>query len=317
MRREANYFTIGLFIVAGFLLLAGALVTFGVGQLFKPKIYIETYVDGTVQGIDVGSPVKFRGVSVGKVTSVGFLFTEYPNMNDEGISNYVVLVLEIEKEIVPDMFHADIPELLDRAIKQGLCVKIEPQGITGMNYMEIDYEKFSRISDIKITWKPRHYFLPSAPGELTNLLDSVNNIMREVEELNLEGISDGTVALLENLNHAVTGAQLEKLSDEAQKLFATINTAVEQADVSKLSEEAQSLLIEISKSNAELKEILGNIEPASRLNADDIAASLANLRIISDNLRAVSGEVARDPSSMLFSRPPAPSKVMDPPNRKR
>ena len=40
--------------------------------------------------------------------------------------------------------------------------------------------------------------------------------------------------------------------------------------------------------------------------------NVANLRIISENLRAASAEVSRDPSKIIFSKPPKPSKVMDP-----
>jgi len=47
-------------------ILVSALLVFGGGQIFSPKITMETYIKGTVQGIDVGSPVKFRGSSSGK-----------------------------------------------------------------------------------------------------------------------------------------------------------------------------------------------------------------------------------------------------------
>lgn len=318
MSAQANYFRIGIFIIAGMLLLAGGLVFFGVGQFFKEKIYLETYVDATVQGIEVGSPVKFRGVNVGKVTNIGFLFTEYPHVDRSELVNYVVILIEIDKEIFPGMFdEEDMKGILDRAIGRGLRVQIEPQGITGLNYMEINYLEPSRFTPIKVTWKPNHFYLPYAPGELTSMLDSVNKMMREVENLNIQGIGKQTLALLENLNKAVDDAQLKKLSDDAQKLFADVAKAVEEAEIEELSAQTRELLAEVRKSNEELRSILGNVEPASRLNADDIAATLANLRIISENLRAASGEVSRDPSRLIFSRPPKPSSVMEPSNSKK
>ncbi|MDD5199414.1 MAG: MlaD family protein [Terrimicrobiaceae bacterium] len=312
--KEASYFRIGVFIIAGLLLLAGALIIFGIGQFFKEKIRIETYVDATVQGIEVGSPVKFRGVTVGKVSSIGFLFTEYPEVDRSTVANYVVILMELDKEIFPDMFKVDNLQVqLDRSIARGLRVQIEPQGITGLNYMEINYLDQSRFQPLKINWKPRNYFLPYAPGELTNLLDSVNKMMKEVENLNIKGISEDTQKLLKNLNDVVTGAQLEKLSADAQKLFGTVSKAVDDAKVKELSADTRALLNEVQKSNDQLRTILGNVEPASRLNADDIAATLANLRIISENLRAASAEISRDPSRIIFSKPPRPSKVMEPP----
>ncbi|MFY8216476.1 MAG: hypothetical protein ACOVMP_07730, partial [Chthoniobacterales bacterium] len=219
----------------------------------------------------------------------------------------------------PGMFTTDnLAEMLKRGVERGLRARIEPQGITGLNYIEVNYIDPVRFPPIEISWTPGYYYIPNAPGELTSLLDSVNNIMREIEELNVKGISDGTVALLENLNKAVTKADIEALSREAQKLFTQLSGAVEEANFGGLSTESRSLIAEIGRSNEELRKILSNIEPASRLNSDEIAASLANLKIITDNLRVVSGELSRDPSILLFSRPPKPASVFEakPPARK-
>lgn len=312
--KQASYFRIGLFIIAGLLLFAGGLVIFGVGQFFKEKITLETYVDATIQGIEIGSPVKFRGVTVGKVSNIGFLFTEYPEVDRLSVANYVVILMEIDKEIFPDMFKEEhLQELLDRQIKQGLRVQIEPQGITGLNYMEINYLPPDRFTPIKINWKPRNYFLPYAPGEITSMLDSINKMMKEVEGLNIKGISNGLQQLIGNVNEVVEKAQLEKLSADARSLFSTVSKAVDDAKLKELSADTRRLLAEVQKSNDQVRAILGNVEPASRLNADDIAATLANLRIISENLRAASADLARDPSKLIFSKPPKPSKVMESP----
>ncbi len=317
--KDARYFRIGVFIIVGLLLLAGGLVIFGLGQIFKEKISLETYVDSTVQGIEVGSPVKFRGVTVGRVSNIGFLFTEYPEVDRTSVVNYVVILMEIDKEIFPGMFDVeDFQELLDRGIKAGLRAQIEPQGITGLNYIEINYLDPSRFAPIKINWQPRHYFLPYAPGEITNMLDSLNRIMREIENLNIKGISDSTEELLANLNKVVTGAQIDKLSTDAQKLFQDVSRAIDEAQVKELSAETQALLRQVQRSNDQLRQVLANLEPASRLNADDVAAALANMRVISENLRTLSADLARDPSRLIFSRPAAPVKVLQPePPRKR
>lgn len=310
--KQASYFRIGLFIIAGLLLLAGGLTIFGIGQFFKEKITLETYVDATIQGIEIGSPVKFRGVTVGKVSSVGFLFTEYPEVDRLSVANYVVILMEIDKEVFPDMFREEhLQELLDRQIKQGLRVQIEPQGITGLNYMEINYLPPDRFTPIKINWKPRNYFLPYAPGEITSMLDSINKMMKEVENLNIQGIGNKAMSVLDSVNQAMNDIQFQKLSDDAQQVMTSVTQAIEDAQLKELSADTRRLLAEVQKSNDQVRAILGNVEPASRLNADDIAATLANLRIISENLRAASAELSRDPSKLIFSRPPKPSKVME------
>jgi hypothetical protein len=48
MSAKPNFFRIGVFILGGVVILVGALLVFGGGQMFRPKIMAETYVNGTV-----------------------------------------------------------------------------------------------------------------------------------------------------------------------------------------------------------------------------------------------------------------------------
>ena len=74
MSQKPSYFRIGLFIVIALAILAAGLIAFGAGQVLRERVYIETYVDATIQGVDVGSPVKYRGVQVGRVSAINFTF---------------------------------------------------------------------------------------------------------------------------------------------------------------------------------------------------------------------------------------------------
>ena len=75
---KASYFKIGLFIIVGTIIGAIGVVALGVGTIFQKKVLVETYIDESVQGLDVGSSVKFRGVQVGKVETISLTSAEYP-----------------------------------------------------------------------------------------------------------------------------------------------------------------------------------------------------------------------------------------------
>ena len=177
MSAQPNFFRIGAFILGAIGVFVGALLVFGGGQMLKPKIMAETYVAGSVQGIDVGSPVKFRGVLIGKVTGINFVLTEYDVDTTDGVSNYVILFMEIDREVFPGMFTENLTPLLNNGIEKGLRVRIEPQGVTGLNYLDIDYLSPERFPPLWPKWKPRYYYIPSAPGEITSFLDSINAIL--------------------------------------------------------------------------------------------------------------------------------------------
>jgi phospholipid/cholesterol/gamma-HCH transport system substrate-binding protein/paraquat-inducible protein B len=304
MQNEANYFRIGLFVIGGFVLLAGGLILFGAGKIFEPKVYFETYERASVQGIDVGSGVKFRGVPIGRVVEVDFVFNEYPEAATGGIHNYVYLLFEVNKPLFPGMFEEDLGPMLREGVAKGLRTRIEPVGITGMNYIEVDYVDPKLFPPLQISWQPRHFYIPSAPGQLTSILDSINKIMRDVEHFNLGEIGDKTVALLQNLNQAVEGADLAKVSADVRQLIVDLQRVLEEAKVAELSRHTDQAVVELTSALKEANRILANLEPATRLNSDDINATLANFRAASDNLRAITTDARRYPSRLFFGGPP-------------
>src|SRR3954469_21039526 len=77
MSAQANFFKLGLFVIAGTVALVLLLLVLGSGRWFQSKVVVETYFNESVQGLDVGSKVKCRGVNVGEVTRISFTYTKY------------------------------------------------------------------------------------------------------------------------------------------------------------------------------------------------------------------------------------------------
>jgi len=318
MSAQPNYFRIGLFIVLGMAILAGGLIAFGAGQIFKKRIYIETYVNSTVQGVDKGTPVKFRGVLIGTVSSITFAFNEYGTTDEVDKFNYVVILMEIDKEMFPGMFSENLTSLIQKNIDQGMRARIEPLGITGMNYIDINYVKDpEEFPPLTINWTPHHYYIPSAPGQLTNILDSVNSMMSDMKKLNLGDVQSGLSQLLDNLNKAVTGAELEKVSRDMQALMATFDKAVTEADLGSLSADARQLMGGLENSNRDLQKVLKNLEPATRFDPAEVKAIVENLAEATNNLEAFSYAVKKRPSVLLWGSPAKPKPTPEPTPEKR
>jgi ABC-type transporter Mla subunit MlaD len=317
MSRKPSYFRIGLFIVIALVILAAGLIAFGAGQMFRKRIYIETYLNSTVQGVDVGSAVKFRGVQIGRVSAIDFTFNEYGAPGKVDPYNYVIILMEVDHEMFPGMFSENLTALIERNIALGLRARIEPQGITGMNYIEINYVNDpSQFPSLAFNWKPHYYYIPSAPGQLTNILDSINNIMRQVEQFNIGGMSKTGAELLDNLNKAVTEAQLGKISEHLQTLLSDFQSALKAANVGSLSEDARRLITGLEKSNGELRTILKNLEPATKISGPQVKVLMDNLATTSANLAQFSAEVKRRPSLLLWGSPPQPKATPAPQKRR-
>ena len=59
--QETNKFKLGLFVIGSILVLIIAVFSMGLFDHFKPRAYIVTFVEESVQGLTTGSSVKYKG----------------------------------------------------------------------------------------------------------------------------------------------------------------------------------------------------------------------------------------------------------------
>src|SRR5271154_838674 len=123
MNTATNHFKLGLFTLCGLAILIAGILAFGARSYFEPKSLYETYIEGDVTGLGVGSPVELRGVLVGKVRHIDFSWTEYQTTQP----SYIVVVFQMRDDIIP-VSGGDRSELLQTVIKQGLRARLKSQG---------------------------------------------------------------------------------------------------------------------------------------------------------------------------------------------
>ncbi|MGH8527362.1 MAG: MlaD family protein, partial [Gammaproteobacteria bacterium] len=70
MSKPISSIAIGGFLVGAIVLLSAALLTFGGGEVFKEKRQFVIFFDSSLNGLNVGAPVKIQGVQVGAVKEV-------------------------------------------------------------------------------------------------------------------------------------------------------------------------------------------------------------------------------------------------------
>ncbi len=70
MAKQANRKMIGGFVVIAVGIMAASIVIFGSGDLFKESFEYVLYFEESVKGLNVGSPVLYRGFQVGEVKRV-------------------------------------------------------------------------------------------------------------------------------------------------------------------------------------------------------------------------------------------------------
>ena len=70
MDESKRYFRLGLFVVVTLVVMAAVLFLLGGRKLFQPTFIFETYFNESVAGLELGAPVRFRGVPLGQVSEI-------------------------------------------------------------------------------------------------------------------------------------------------------------------------------------------------------------------------------------------------------
>ena len=123
MSAQANNFKLGLFVIGATVALVLLLLIVGSGRWFQSKTIIETYFNESVQGLDIGSKVKYRGVSVGEVTRIGFTYNKYQQDKPPADRlRYVLVEATILGRLIGTKAGGEItrPETVHMEIEKGL-----------------------------------------------------------------------------------------------------------------------------------------------------------------------------------------------------
>ena len=70
MGESRRHIRLGLFVVISVAILAAVLFVLGGREFFQPTFTFETYFDQSIAGLDLGAPVRFRGVPLGQVSEI-------------------------------------------------------------------------------------------------------------------------------------------------------------------------------------------------------------------------------------------------------
>jgi len=306
MSQKPNYFKIGLFVIAGTLVLAIAIIIFGGGKFFEKSYILETYFDQSVQGLDVGAAIKFKGVQVGNISEIGFVFQDY-NTDYQ----YVLVRAEIypnksgnkdKRNLFID--DDDRERGLKKMIEKGLRLQLASQGITGVAFLNAVYLDPERHPPLIIDWKPEYLYVPSAQGTIEQITQSIEKLTESIGSINFKEISDDVEKLLVTLNSIVQEADIPKLSKDLQSVLEILDKTV--ADTGKIinSKEVKQTLTNVAETTQEFRKTLKRTDRLLQSREDNLTITLKNIQRISEELSEFIGTVKKYPSWVLFGDPP-------------
>lgn len=289
MAEDKIHLKLGVFILSGLALCVAAVVVFGSGVLFQNTMSAETYFDESVQGLDVGAPVKYRGVKIGNVSNITFPTNEYDVGRVGG--EYVMVVMELEKSIIDQFFDDDdISKEVGQIVADGLRVRLTIQGLTGVSFLEFDYFDPARNTVLPISWTPKHLFVPSAPSTFSRIEEALNTVasgLDTVKEFDFLRLTDTLNAILDKINASLESAKVDQVSDLVVKNLEQLSKVFVLVEEMLAAEGADTILPNLAKSAEIMAGVLDESEDELIKTVDNFETTAANLAATSERVNAL------------------------------
>ena len=306
MARGTNFYKLGIFVLVGAAVLFGSIALLVWRSWNTKTVRYLSYFDESVQGLDIGSPVKFRGVTVGQVAAI---------------------------EIAPDRRHVEVTSELAVAqlvrlnlrvgAEEGIAaapalrVQLAQTGITGVKFVLIDFFDGEHEAPPALPFPTPGNYIPSAPSTMKNLesslvetadrfpdmarqlgetLGRMNRVMESLEESRLP---ERASASFEQLGDTLTALNAPALARQTQATLGAFDRSLGRADrVFERVEGPNGLLARAERATSAVAEMAGGSDALG----PELGLTLREVRSAARSIRRFAEALERDPDMLLKGR---------------
>lgn len=311
MKTGPTAFKVGIFVLVAISIGIGALVALGAGAFVHERILVETYLRESVHGLSIGSPVKLRGVQIGKVEAISFGSMRYPDEiqmfeddpDRELWGQCVVVVSAIDPRAILPTSDLNIESLIkDRVENEGLRVQLALEGISGLLYVEVDYGLGSEEDLRQPPWRPLNPVVPAVSSLKATFGETLTNFLADLDELDVGDLVESLETALSEITSVARGIdvdgvqrRLTTLLDELSGSAQRVNTVLDRIEEDQLVQVAAGAFDEVDGAAASLTRVLDDL-------STDLTPAIAGLRSTAERLESLLATPGLDTALADFGR---------------
>jgi phospholipid/cholesterol/gamma-HCH transport system substrate-binding protein len=308
-----NHYKLGLFVIVGLAMALTFVITLGARNWNAESVKYTSYFDESVQGLDVGSPVKFRGVTVGRVSAIGVA----PDQR------HVQVVSELT---VPELRRLNLggggESPLD--VHPDLRAQLAQAGLTGVKFILLDYFEGADYPDEVLPFAVPANLIPSAPSTLkgieSSMVKTADNVPQIAEDL--RATMTRVNALMEEVERARIPQQAGQALGQTVAAMTRINEQLATTDVPALSGAVRHSLAAFDGNMVRMGKLMDRLEREDGVLANaertlamvgemarggnsigpELELTLREIRGSARSLRRFSEALERDPDMLLKGR---------------
>ena len=288
-RKRIDPRVIGSFVVGAIILTVAGLMFFGPGGFLSETRSYVVYFDSSVKGLNVGSPVRFRGVKIGQVKDINV------RVRPSDFQFHIPVVIDIEpSRIKAEGTKQGLLEALKTTVKggdpmlslvdKGLRAQLQLDSlVTGQLYVNFD-------------------MLPNAPlvltgysseyPELPTVSSSLEELTKTFQDLPLKDLADKLIRSAEGFEQIITSpslhnalAKFDNTTSQINQLLTTLNE--------QLLPTVELLKDTLQQSQATINRLDRNIEPLTRAFDQTLADTRATISRIDSKVDPLSAQLSQ------------------------
>ena len=321
MKTKLKPVLVGTFVLGALVLMVAALLSLRSFHIFSKPGHFMAYFNESVQGLDVGSAVKLRGVRVGRVASIRVHY------DSKSRQSQVVVVAELDQNVISDgagkMIQITDRATLQKLIEEGLRARIDLVGITGLQFVQLDFFDPQQFPVPHFKSEADYPVVPTLRSGMSELIGNLSKVASNLIKVDFAGLSRELQSLLATANHQAGEVDLKKMvaevtaaaesiealagSAEAKTAFANFNkTATEvQGFVTRLDTQVEPVRTELVRTLHSFHDAAESIHkllgPQSGLSEEAIK-TLRQLTETAESLQQLADFLERNPNALIAGK---------------
>lgn len=264
MGKKLSPTLVGGFVVGALALVVVGIITFGSVRLFSKTFEFVLYFDSSVNGLNIGAPVKVRGVEIGTVTNI-LLTLDREKIKKEAAESGVRQAMQRWNPRIPVIIEIDAekltsrgatglaltdPAAFDAVIERGLRGQLQTESlVTGVLYINLDFHPGSSVNLVQASGSG-YKEIPTVPTTFEAVQAEVMKIIGNLKEIKIKQLIDSATETIEGLKRVID-------SPEVKAVIRSLNKAVK--DVDKLVQNIDSQVTPVSDNINEAVQGFGDV----------------------------------------------------------
>ena len=297
MSKRANPTLIGVFVIGAVAITGAAAVVIGSGRWFRSNVKFVAYFQGSVNGLEKGAPVKFRGVSIGTVTDIML------SLGERQGEVRIPVIMEIDKDRLRELGASQAlvaaPGMIHKlAHEGGLRAQLQQQSfITGQLFIGLDLVPDSPMDLVQAKEDEPYTEIPTLQTRLELAQAKFQAVLDKLSQFDWEAFGKSASSAVDGLNRVVNSPEIQANLVALRKTLDEIRQAVGPLGKS-LTGASDQLRGALQRLQAAVDRVDAIADPRAPV-VQGLTGALTDLGEAARAVRRLAEDIDRDPSVLL------------------